>query len=103
MVQKITQAEFQDKTKDGTVVVDFSAVWCGPCQMLAPVLEQISEEMEGKIRFFNVDVDENMDLAQEYMVTNVPALLVLKDGKKQGMLVGFKPKDALMDEIKAYL
>lgn len=103
MVKKINQDVFKDETGSGIAVIDFSAVWCGPCQMMAPVLEQISEEMEGKVSFFNVDVDENMDLAQEYMITNIPALLVLKDGQKQGMLVGFQPKDALKSELEKFL
>ena len=71
--------------------------------MMEPVLEQISEELEGKMKFFNVDIDENMELAQEYMITNIPALLVLKDGKREGMLVGFKPKEVLMSELKNFL
>ena len=66
-------------------------------------MEQISEELVGKIRFFNVDVDQNMSLAQEYMITNIPALLVLKDGKKEGMLVGFMPKEELKKELEVYL
>ena len=71
--------------------------------MMEPVLEQISEELAGKIQFFNVDVDQNMNLAQEYMITSIPALLVLKDGEKEGMLVGFMPKEELKKELDAYL
>ena len=103
MVKKITENEFKQETENGIAVVDFSAQWFGPCHMMEPVLEQISEELEGKMKFFNVDIDENMELAQEYMITNIPALLVLKDGKREGMLVGFKPKEILMNELKNFL
>ena len=103
MVKKITEKEFEAEVKEGISVVDFSAVWCGPCKMMEPVLSQISEELEGKVKFFNVDVDDNMNLAGKYMITNIPALLVLKDGEKQGMLVGFKPKDILQKEIEGFL
>ncbi|MBR1743145.1 MAG: thioredoxin, partial [Lachnospiraceae bacterium] len=65
MVKKISQDEFE-QTQSGVAVVDFSAVWCGPCKMVAPVLEELSEELDGKINFFNVDVDENQDLAEKY-------------------------------------
>lgn len=103
MVKKISEKEFRQETEKGICVVDFSAQWCGPCHMMEPVLEQISEELVGKIRFFNVDMDQNMSLAQEYMITNIPALLVLKDGKKEGMLVGFMPKEELKKELEVYL
>lgn len=103
MVKKISEKEFRQETEKGICVVDFSAQWCGPCHMMEPVLEQISEELVVKIRFFNVDVDQNMSLAQEYMITNIPALLVLKDGKKERMLVGFMPKEELKKELEVYL
>ncbi len=103
MVKKISQNEFKNEVANGVAVVDFSAVWCGPCKMLAPVLEEVSEDLTGKASFFNVDVDENGDLAQEYGITNIPALLVLKDGQKQDILVGFQPKDQLMGNLAKYL
>ena len=102
MVKKITQKEFADEVKAGVSVVDFSATWCGPCQMLAPVLEEVSEELSD-IHFLNVDVDENGDLASEYGITNIPALAVLKDGEKQDVLVGFQPKEALKEALGKYL
>lgn len=100
MVKKINEAEFRTEAVSGKVVVDFSATWCGPCQMLAPVLEEVSEEM-ADIKFFQVDVDESVKLAMEYGISSVPALLVLEDGVKTNMLVGFQPKAPLMDAIKA--
>ena len=103
MVKRITQSEFKSEVANGVAVVDFSAEWCGPCKMLAPVLEQVSQELDGKINFFNVDVDDNGDLAQEYGITNIPALLVLKDGEKQEIQVGFQPKDNLVANLLKYI
>lgn len=102
MVKKIGYEEFRNEALQGCAVVDFSATWCGPCKMLAPVLEQVSEELE-QVKFFNVDVDEAADLAAEYGISNIPAMLVLKDGIKQDILVGFKPKDVIVNEIKELL
>lgn len=98
MVKKINENEFKNEAIKGKAVVDFSATWCGPCKMLAPLLEEVSEEMEG-IEFYNVDVDENNALAIEYGITNIPAILVMQDGVKKDLLVGFRPKDMLKEEI----
>lgn len=103
MIKKISEKEFQQEVANGVAVVDFSAIWCGPCKMIAPVLEEISNEMEGKAKFFNVDVDQNPDLAQEYGIASIPALLLLKDGERQEIQVGFQPKESLMKFIEKYL
>lgn len=101
MVKKINASEF-DEAMTGISVIDFSATWCGPCNMMAPVLEEISDELNN-IKFFNVDVDQNNALAAKYEVVSIPALLVLKDGVKQDMLVGFKPKNILKNELGRFL
>ena len=98
MVQKINQEEFKTLGQEGIAVVDFSAEWCGPCKMLAPVMEEISEEMPD-IKFFNIDVDENMTIAKEYRITSIPAVAVFKDGEKVDMNIGFVPKDAMVTFI----
>lgn len=102
MVKKIDQDEFKNVAGNGVVVVDFSATWCGPCKMIAPVLEEISDEMT-QISFYNIDVDENLELAREYGIASIPALLILKDGVKQDMLVGFMPKPNLVAEFEKYV
>ncbi len=102
MVTKTNGTEFKNVALQGNAVVDFSATWCGPCKMLAPVLEQISEEMTD-VNFFNVDVDEAPELAESFGITNIPALVVLKDGAVQNVLVGFKPAPVLTSEIQAAL
>ena len=103
MVKKINQDEFKAMDKAGVSVLDFNATWCGPCKMLAPVLEEVSDEMEGKANFYSVDTDENPDLAREYGIMNIPAIVVLKDGEKVDMNVGFTPKEALSDFISKNL
>lgn len=102
MVQKINAAQFETEAKKGLSLVDFNATWCGPCKMLAPVLEELSNEMTA-MRFYAVDVDENVPLAMEYGISSIPALLVMKDGVKQEILVGFRPKASLRAELAKYL
>lgn len=103
MVKKISQNEFNEITASEVAVIDFSATWCGPCKMLAPVLEEVSEEYAGKVNFFNVDVDENPDLAMQYKIMNIPALVVLKKGEKVDTQVGFSPKENIVEFIKKQL
>ena len=83
--------------KKGVVVVDFFATWCGPCRMLSPVLEQVQEEMEGKITIVKLDVDEGENTAKQYGIMSVPSMVVFKDGEEIDRLVGFKSKDALVE------
>ncbi|MDO5521614.1 MAG: thioredoxin [bacterium] len=103
MVKKISQQEFQEAKDSSLAIIDFSASWCGPCKMLAPVLEQIADELEGKAKFYNVDVDENPDLAMEYGIRNIPALIILKDGEKIDSQVGFLPKEQLSKWMEPHL
>lgn len=80
---------------NGTVVVDFYATWCNPCKMLAPVFEQVSNEVEG-VTFGKVNIDENMELTVKYNVTTVPTIVLLKDGVEVDRIVGFVPKEKLI-------
>ena len=98
-----TEESFAQEIASGLVLVDFYADWCGPCKMLAPVLEEVSEEYAGKVNFFNVDVDENPDLAMQYKIMNIPALVVLKKGEKVDTQVGFAPKENIVEFIKKQL
>jgi thioredoxin 1 len=99
MVKKITGDSFLSEIKEGASVVDFSAVWCGPCQMLAPVMEELAEELSDKISFLNIDIDENPDLTMQYRIQGVPALIMFKDGLEAARQIGFLPKK----EIKEWL
>lgn len=103
MVKKISQNEFEAVKSDKLAVIDFSATWCGPCKMLAPVLEEVSEEMGDAVNFYNVDVDDNADLAQKYGITSIPALVVLKEGEKADMMVGFQPKEGIAAFVRAQM
>lgn len=99
MVKKINETEFNSLDKSGVMVVDFNATWCGPCKMLAPVLEQVSEEYDGKVAFYSVDTDENPNLAREFGIVSIPALALIKDGNKADMSIGFVPKESITEFI----
>ena len=105
MELKLSSENFEKEVlnSEKPVLVDFYADWCGPCKMLAPVLEEVSEEYAGKVNFFNVDVDENPDLAMQYKIMNIPALVVLKKGEKVDTQVGFAPKENIVEFIKKQL
>lgn len=103
MVKKISEKEFAEVREKEVAVIDFSATWCGPCKMLAPVLEEVSEELAGKVTFYNIDVDENPDLAQQYNISSIPALVVLRNGDKQDVQVGFQPKAAIISFLESHI
>jgi len=104
MVKKVNSQEFANEAMKAPVaVVDFNAVWCGPCRMLAPVLEDISEKLGGKVSFYSVDVDESPDLAMRYMVNSVPCLVMLKNGELAAQTVGFRPEPLLTSWIEGNL
>lgn len=86
-----------------TLVVDFSAEWCGPCRMLAPVMESVSEQLEGKAEFVKIDVDDAPELAREYSIMSVPCVMVFKDGALVDKNVGFSPKHEMLDFLKKHL
>ena len=104
MITKISEQDFKTKVvNDAAAVVDFSATWCGPCRMLAPVLEEISEELAGKVNFYNVDVDDDGALAAGFGISSVPTVLILKNGKVVDHSVGFQPGPAMKSWIEKNL
>ena len=103
MVKVIGDSNFSEEIKDGVVVVDFYADWCGPCKMIAPVMEELSNDMEGKVKFCKVNVDNNQRISQEYGITNIPSILFFKNGQKVDMQVGFVPKNVLEQKINSFL
>lgn len=104
MVKKIGEQEFQSEAKAADVaVVDFNATWCGPCKMLAPVLEAVSEELGSQVSFYSVDVDDCPGLAAEYRVMSVPCLVMMKKGQFASQSIGFKPQPAITAWIRGEL
>ena len=99
MVKQIDSKEFKEVIKEGKVVVDLFATWCGPCKMLAPVLDEISEEIT-TTKFFKIDVDDNEDVAREYKVMSIPTVLVFENGNLINTIVGLRGKEYLVEEFK---
>ncbi len=85
------------------VLVDFTASWCGPCKMVAPVVAELAEEWDGKIKVLKLDVDNDKEKAMEYRVMGVPTLMLFVNGEVAERLVGFKPKKKLIKKLKAYI
>lgn len=99
MVKQINSDEFKEAIKEGKVVVDLFATWCGPCKMLSPILDEISEEIT-TTKFYKIDVDDNEDIAREYNVMSIPTVLVFENGELINTIVGLKSREFLVDQFK---
>ncbi len=104
MVMHVSASDFEEEVlkEKGVVVVDFWATWCGPCKMIAPIVEELDEEMSN-VKFIKVDVDKNPQIANQYKIVSIPTLKIFKDGKLINTLIGFKTKDALKIDVEACL
>ena len=98
-----SEEQFEEIIKEGVTLVDFYANWCGPCKMLAPFIEQVAEEYDGKVKVCKVDVDNVETLAYKYNIRSIPTLLYFKDGKLKEVNVGFQDKNSIINILNKYL
>ncbi|MBL0686697.1 MAG: thioredoxin [Sulfurospirillum sp.] len=94
-------SNFDESIKEGISLVDFWAPWCGPCRMLAPVIEELAEDFDGKAKICKVNTDEEQDIAVKYGIRSIPTILFFKDGELVDQMVGASSKQALADKINS--
>ncbi|WP_313886443.1 thioredoxin [Bacillus sp. SD088] len=102
-ISHVTDENFASEISEGVVLVDFWAPWCGPCKMIAPVLEELDGELDGKVRIVKLNVDDNQETAGKYGVMSIPTMLVFKDGEEVDKTVGFQPKEALEEFLNKHI
>jgi thioredoxin 1 len=101
----VTDASFPEQVLESSVpvLVDFWAPWCGPCRMVAPVVDEIAEQYEGQIKVVKLNTDENPQVASQYGIRSIPTLMIFKDGQRVDMVVGAVPKTTLATTLEKYL
>jgi thioredoxin 1 len=104
-ILKVSEATFQVEVLDSPVpvMVDFTAVWCGPCKMLEPVVTQLAAEWQGKVKVVKLDVDDHPEIAMKYQVMGVPTLILFDQGKLRARVTGYQSKERLLSKFKAFL
>ena len=104
-ITTLTDVTFDEEIKAASapVLVDFWAEWCGPCRIIAPILEEISMEHAGRLQVAKLNVDENLDVARRFQVMSIPTLILFKEGEPQLRLIGAKGKSQLLQELQAFL
>lgn len=100
-----TDQNFEEEVikSDIPVLVDFWAIWCGPCKMIAPIVEQLAEELNGKVKVGKLDVDTNQETSIKYGIRGIPTLLIFKDGKVVETIVGAVPKATILNKLQPYI
>lgn len=104
-VKFVTEADFQAEVLDAAqpVLVDFTATWCQPCKMIAPIVEQLAQEWDGKVKVVKLDADQNPNVMMQYGVMGIPTLMLFKDGKIKERVTGFQPKEKLAAKVSPHL
>ena len=95
----LTNQNFEEEVKEGLVLVDFFATWCGPCKMMEPVISKIAEEYKGKVKVGKVNVDDENELAMKYQISSIPTLILFKDGNPIKSLIGLSSKTEIENMI----
>ncbi len=98
-VKYLTEENFKEGTKKGLILVEFYADWCGPCRMLNPVLEKVAQELRGKATISKLDIDKAQKTASSFQVTSIPTLILFKEGKEIGRLVGLRDESTIKDFV----
>ena len=101
-ISHLSDETFQESVDKGLTLVDFHANWCGPCRMIAPILEQLADQVEGKAKIAKLDIDEAQSTTATLQITSVPTLILFKDGKEVKRVVGVKDLDYLKDLIDSF-
>lgn len=101
----VTDQDFDEKVLNAElpILVDFWAVWCGPCKMIAPILDELTDELDGQLLIGKLDVDHNPSTAMAYGVMSIPTLLLFKDGQPVDRIVGYQPKPQLMNRLQKHI
>lgn len=102
---QVTDSNFKEEVLENEVpvLVDFWAPWCGPCRMVAPVVEEIADQYEGKVKVVKLNTDENPNVASQYGIRSIPTLMIFKGGQRVDMVVGAVPKTTLANTLEKYL
>ena len=99
----INEKNFEEKIKNGVVLVDFFATWCGPCRMFSPILEEVSEELGEKVQIYKIDVDNDENLARKFGIMSIPTMILFKNGVQVDKHIGLLNKESVLNILKKYI